>query len=78
MSSIHARQPVAEVEVFVNGESWTLPGSSTITTLIGLLGVTPSGIAVAVQGEVLPRSQWSELQLHGEERIEIITAAAGG
>jgi len=36
------------------------------------------GVAVAVNGEVVPRSLWSVTQLDASSEIEFVTAAAGG
>jgi sulfur carrier protein len=51
---------------------------------IDLAGVVRSvtdrlqGIAVAVNGEVVPRSQWREVRLHPDDSVEVLTAAQGG
>jgi len=36
------------------------------------------GVAVAVNGEVVPRSAWTNTQIDGSSAIEFVTAAAGG
>ncbi|WGW10440.1 sulfur carrier protein ThiS [Saxibacter everestensis] len=36
------------------------------------------GVAVAVDGEVVPRGSWSDRRLSGGERLEIVTAVQGG
>lgn len=36
------------------------------------------GVAVAVDGEVVPRSQWDETELAPETRVEIVAAVQGG
>ncbi|MGC8463952.1 MAG: sulfur carrier protein ThiS [Acidimicrobiales bacterium] len=36
------------------------------------------GVAVAVNGTVVPRSQWDATVLNPGDRVEIVTAAAGG
>ena len=41
-------------------------------------GVSPKGIAVARNGEVVPKSAWGDTVVSGGDRIEIVTAAAGG
>ena len=38
----------------------------------------PEGTAVAVNEEVIPRSQWSETALSEGDRIEILGAVSGG
>jgi sulfur carrier protein len=39
---------------------------------------TPRGIAVAVDGQVIPRSQHSNTELKEGARVEIVTAVQGG
>jgi len=36
------------------------------------------GVAVAMRGEVVPRSQWDHVAVIDGTTIEIVTAAAGG
>jgi len=38
----------------------------------------PEGTAVAVNEEVIPRSQWPETPLNEGDRIEILGAVSGG
>jgi sulfur carrier protein len=39
---------------------------------------TPRGIAVAVNGQVIPRSQHARTELTEGARVEIVTAVQGG
>ncbi len=39
---------------------------------------TPRGVAVAVDGAVVPRSQHATLELSPGSRVEIVTAVQGG
>jgi sulfur carrier protein len=36
------------------------------------------GVAVAVNGEVIPRSAWATAGLRDGDRVEVLTAAQGG
>lgn len=36
------------------------------------------GVAVAVDGEVVPRARWGELELVEGARVEVLTAMQGG
>jgi sulfur carrier protein len=40
--------------------------------------ITPRGIAVAVDGQVIPRSQHASTELKEGARVEIVTAVQGG
>ncbi len=40
--------------------------------------VLRAGVAVAVNGDIIPRSQWTTTWLAADAVIEVVTAAAGG
>ena len=65
------------VELTVNGEARTLAGA-TLAALLDELGVEPRGVAVAVDGEVVPRRSWADRALAGGEHVEILSIAQGG
>jgi sulfur carrier protein len=63
----------------VNGAPTPLPSPATVAALVaGLTDAGPRGIAVAVNGEVVPRSAWDATDLRSGDRVEILTAAQGG
>ena len=64
--------------LIVNGEPMTLSEPTTLSALVTLVVGDQRGIAVAVDGDVVPRSEWTALTLGGGARVEIVTAAAGG
>jgi sulfur carrier protein len=62
----------------VNGQAWEGPPGTTVTELVSAWCPSPKGIAVARNGEVVPKSTWGQTQLFDDDRIEIVTASAGG
>lgn len=52
--------------------------SETVDALLRRLGVETRGIALALNGEIVRRSQWSSTVVGDESSVEIVTAAAGG
>jgi sulfur carrier protein len=63
----------------VNGQSEPFePGS--VMTLLQRRGIDPAGrgVAVAVNGSVLRRADWSEVALRTGDQIEIVQAKQGG
>jgi sulfur carrier protein len=66
------------MQVTVNGRADDLPGGTSVDALVAALGRSRSGIAVAVNDEVVPRSRWSTVELKHGDRVEILTAAQGG
>ncbi len=65
--------------IYVNGEPCER-GGATIAELLAELGVEPGarGVAVAVDGEVVPRAAWAELQVNEGQRVEALSAMQGG
>ena len=52
--------------------------SATIADLVAVMSTAASGIAVAVNDEVVPRSRWPSRRLQERDRVEILTAVQGG
>jgi sulfur carrier protein len=70
---------VATIELWVNGERRRV-AAADVQGLLGLLGLDPAGrgLAVARNGEVVPRSTWAKTRLEPDDRIEIVGAVQGG
>jgi sulfur carrier protein len=49
-----------------------------VADLVAQWCASPRGIAVARNGDVIPKSSWETTPLAPGDRIEIVTAAAGG
>ncbi len=67
--------------IVLNGEPYEVPAGTTVAKLLRQLEIDPEtarGIAVAVNEEVVRRSQWPELQLQAGDRVEVVTARQGG
>ncbi len=64
--------------VLVNGSTWEAPPGATVATLVGAFCESAAGVAVARNGEVVPRSAWDATPLVGGDEVEIVAAAAGG
>lgn len=65
------------MEITVNGEPLTAT-SAALTALLAELGVADKRIAVELNEEICPRSQWAVTQLKQGDRIEIVHAIGGG
>ena len=66
--------------VLLNGEPVVLAKGATVARMLDELGLEAGrrGIAVAVDGEVVPRGRWSEHELAPDARVEVVTAIQGG
>ncbi|UQX03461.1 sulfur carrier protein ThiS [Streptomyces sp. RerS4] len=65
------------MNVIVNGERQTVAEGCTAADVVAKLEVPERGVAVAVDGEVLPRGRWN-VALAENTTIEILTAVQGG
>ncbi len=66
--------------IVLNGQPSDLPAGETIAAALGRLALAPDarGVAVAVDGEVVPRSTWETFALGADARVEVLTAMQGG
>lgn len=64
--------------VRLNGEHREVPGAAVVTDAVLLLTAADTGIAVAVDGIVVPRSEWDSTVLVEGARVEVLTAVQGG
>lgn len=67
------------LKIVVNREVRNVVAPLSLAALLQELGVdTPTGIAVAVNNEVIARGDWSDFQLSENDKLTIITATQGG
>jgi sulfur carrier protein len=68
------------VNVTVNGEPRRLDAGATVASVVELLDVSAQGrgVAVALDGEVVTRSQWPETELSEGSLVEVVAAIGGG
>ncbi|MEV4345532.1 sulfur carrier protein ThiS [Actinoplanes sp. NPDC049596] len=62
----------------VNGRSFDGDQQLSVQTLVESLTEARRGVAVAVNGEVVPRSTWPTVTLAEGDTVEVLTAAQGG
>ncbi len=74
-----ARNP-ERMEITVNGKPHRLEGPVNLRQLLeGLsLPALESGVAVAVNGELVRRDDWDGRRVQAEDRLEIVSATQGG
>jgi sulfur carrier protein len=64
----------------LNGQDSEVRAGETVALVLGRLGVSldARGIAVAVDGEVVPRAVWESFVLSPDAHVEVLTAMQGG
>jgi sulfur carrier protein len=69
---------VSTVIAKINGEAASLKRGSTIAEVVEARCDSKRGVAVARNGEVVPRSTWAAEVVEEGDSIELLTAVAGG
>jgi sulfur carrier protein len=66
--------------IVVNGNDTDAAAGERLSALLARLGVSADtrGVAVAVEGEVIPRSCWDTFALPARAKVEVLSAKQGG
>ena len=64
--------------VTLNGKPREIEGPVTIADLLCSLDITPRQVAVALNGDVLPRDRWPEVAIGDGDTVEVVRAVGGG
>ncbi len=64
--------------LIVNGERSPVATPITVAELLRAIDAPERGVAVAVDAEVVPRSEWSSRTLSAGQAVEVLTAVQGG
>jgi sulfur carrier protein len=66
--------------IVLNGERTAVAAGETVTAVLARLGLGADarGVAVAVDGEVVPRGTWETFALAEDARVEVLSAMQGG
>ena len=65
------------MKVLLNGSPHEVDEGTTAAQLVVLAGAPPTGVAVALDGAMLPRTRWSTVVSDGAT-VEVLTAVQGG
>jgi thiamine biosynthesis protein ThiS len=66
------------IRVTLNGEPRTVAAGLTLPALLEQLEIDPRLIALAHNGEVIPRDSYSRIILNEGDRIEVVRMVGGG
>jgi sulfur carrier protein len=65
--------------VTINGEQRDLGESATIEAAVRAVGAPDGrGVAVALDGEVVPRGEWASTEVRDGQQVEVLHAVQGG
>ena len=66
------------ITITVNGESREVAPGTTVEQLVRQVTRQETGIAAALNGEVVPRRAWPATPLADRDQVEVVTAVQGG
>ncbi|WP_046470960.1 sulfur carrier protein ThiS [Allosalinactinospora lopnorensis] len=66
------------MDVIINGERRDMAPHTTVADVVRSLTEENSGIAVAVNDEVVPKAAWAGTTVTENDRVDVLTAVQGG
>ncbi len=66
------------MEIVINGAAHEVPDETSLDRAVALISAQATGIAVAVNGDLVRRTSWPRVKLAHGDRIEVLTAVQGG
>ena len=66
------------ISLTLNGKPRDVPAGTSLLSLIDLLGVDRRMIAVAHNGDVVPRDRYDDVVLGDGDRVEVVRMVGGG
>jgi sulfur carrier protein len=76
---MHMQASVVAASIRVNGEDEPL-AVATLEALLAAKAIVPDrrGVAIALNGSVVPRARWADTRLTAGDIVEIVLAKQGG
>ena len=66
------------MQITVNGDFKNVEDNISVAGLVELLELTNKRLAVEVNEDIIPRSQYEECRLKPDDKVEIVHAIGGG
>jgi sulfur carrier protein len=68
------------MQITLNGENRDVSEAASLVDVLETLKLPPDarGVAIALEGAVVPRREWPGVRLQAGQRVEVLTAAQGG
>jgi sulfur carrier protein len=66
------------IRIQLNGKNTEIQGSQSVSGLLDCLNINAPHVAVAINGEVLPRDSWAQTEIRPGDTLEIVRAVGGG
>lgn len=66
------------MNILLNGKTYELTAPANVTRLLAARGFAGKRVAVELNEEILPRSEYEKYELREGDRVEIVRAIGGG
>lgn len=66
------------ISITLNGTSREVPSNTTVESIVREITTATQGIAVAVDENVVRRTDWANTVLQSGARVDVLTAVQGG
>ncbi len=67
-----------KIVVSVNEKTQSFSKEATLQTMLSQLTIAENGIAIAINEQIIPKTNWATTKLNNNDKILIITATQGG
>ncbi len=66
------------ITISLNGEQQTMPAGSSLADLLAKFELDPKKLALELNYEIIPLTNFTSCQLHEGDKIEIVEFVGGG
>jgi sulfur carrier protein len=77
MDNARVNEPT-NIEIAVNGAPYQISAAASVIELVKQLDFAPERLAVELNLNILPRTQWAETKLQAGDKLEIVHFVGGG
>jgi len=69
---------MADVQIFLNGKTCEVPINIALDGLLDHFSLPKQRIAIELNGNVIRRADWPQINLKNNDRIEVVHFVGGG
>lgn len=66
------------MQIFLNGETKTIPGGLTVKALLEHLDITPERVAVEINEGIVRKAVYDQIAVRDGDRVEVVQFMGGG
>jgi len=66
------------MQILLNGELTSIAENTTAAKLVELMGLNNQRLAMEVNQNIIPRSEYESYVFRAEDRVEVVQAIGGG